>query len=362
MNVLNVLKEFMLLPAPSGYEKEMAYSLRNTLKPYTDELLIDRIGNVIGKIQGSDKSSPVIMVYAHMDQLGFIVRKIEPDGYIRLDRLGGIPEKVLPGLTLIIRSEDGMFHPAVIGTKSHHAMPPEEKYKVDSVTSLFVDVGAGSAEQVREIGIEIGCPAIYKPSFEKLLGTKVCGTAVDDRGGCAGLVYIASLLNKNRPKSDVYLVGTVWEEFNLRGAMMAARTAKPDIAMCLDVVLAGDTPDLESRFEAKIGEGPAVMLYSFHGRGTLNGTLPHEGLAKLAVQTAKEDGLSLQRFAALGILTDSSYLQLENMGVASIELGYPARYTHSPVEICDVEDIEKLGELVCSMISRIDNGFDLNRY
>ena len=362
MNAYDLLERFMLLPAPSGYEKEMAYSLKDTLSPYSDEISIDKVGNVIAKIHGTDKSSPAIMVYAHMDQLGFIVRKIEADGYIQLDRLGGIPEKVLPGLKLSIRSEDGSFHPAVIGSKSHHAASAEEKYKVDLVTSLFVDIGASSAEQVREMGIEIGCPAIYEPSFRKLYGTKVSGTAVDNRGGCTGLAYIAYLLHENRPASDIYLVGTVWEEFNLRGAMMAARTIKPDIAICLDVVLAGDTPDLKNKFEAKLGDGPSVLLYSFHGRGTLNGTLPHDGLVKLAIKTAKEEGINLQRFAALGMLTDSAYLQFENSGIASVELGFPTRYTHSPVEVCDLKDIEGLGKLVCSIIYKINPDFNLNRY
>jgi putative aminopeptidase FrvX len=94
----------------------------------------------------------------------------------------------------------------------------------------------------------------------------------------------------------------------------------------------------------------------------LNGTLPHEGLAKLALRTAIEAGINLQRFSALGILTDSAYLQLENMGVASLELGFPARYTHTPVEVCDVRDIESLGSLVGSMLHNIDKSFDLNRY
>ena len=362
MNIIDILRDFMLLPAPSGYEKEMAYKLKNTLADYADELLLDKVGNVIAKINGTDKSSPAIMVYAHMDQIGFIVRKIEPDGYIQLDRLGGVPEKVLPGLSLIVRGEDGVYHTAVVGSKSHHATPAEEKYKVDLITSLFIDVGANSDVQVREMGIEIGCPAIYKPSFEKLSTTKITGTAVDNRGGCAGLVNIACMLSKNRPVSDVYIVGTVWEEFNLRGAMIAARSIKPDIAICLDVVLAGDTPDLKGRFEAKVGAGPSVMLYSFHGRGTLNGTIPHEGLVKLAIETAKGDGISLQRFAALGILTDSSYLQLENAGIASIELGYPARYTHTPIEVCDIRDIEDLSKLIYSMIQKINSKFDLNRY
>lgn len=362
MNILEIMERFMLTPAPSGYEKEMADKLLDALDNYADQVSIDRIGNVIAKIEGTDDSSPAVMVYAHMDQLGFIIRRIESDGFVQVDRLGGIPEKVLPGLKLEVRSRDGRFYPAVIGTKSHHAASEEEKYRVDPVTSLFLDLGAVSAEQVRCSGIEIGCPAVYSPAFEQLSDTIVSGTSVDNRGGCAGLVHIASLLSAKTPRSNVYLVGTVWEEFNLRGAMMAARTIKPDIAIGLDVVLAGDTPDLKNKYETKLGMGPVVTMYTFHGRGSLNGTLPHEGLVKLAIKTAVDEGIPLQHFAALGILTDSSYLQLENTGVASIEMGYPARYTHSPVELCNVTDIENLGKVIFSIIGRIDKGFNLNRY
>ena len=363
MNIIqDKLKEFMLLPAPSGYEREMAYAMKNAFSPYVDQVNIDRIGNVIAKVQGSDSQSPKIMIFAHMDQLGFITRKIEQDGFIQVDRLGGIPEKVLPGLKLAIRSEDGLYHPAIIGMKSHHATPANEKYQVDLITSLYIDVGAASDLQVREMGIEVGYPAIYQPSYERLQDTRICGTAVDNRGGCSCLVRIASLLGQNRPKSDVYLVGTVWEEFNLRGAMIAARTVKPDVALCLDVVLAGDTPDLKSRYETRLGAGPAINLYTFHGRGTLNGTLPHDGLAKLAVQAAGEEHLPIQRFAAVGIITDSAYLQFEGSGIAVLDLGFPARYTHTPVEVCDSGDIENLSLLVGGMVGRIDKDFNLSRY
>jgi putative aminopeptidase FrvX len=362
MKLETTLKEFMLLPAPSGYEKEMAYAMKKELSAYSGSVSIDRTGNVIAKFEGTDKNAPAVMVYAHMDQLGFIVRKIEDDGYLQVDRLGGIPEKVLPGLSLLIRSEDGAFHPGVIGMKSHHAMPPEEKLKVDLITSLSIDIGAKSSEEVRSKGIEVGCPAVYAPSFQKLMNDRICGTSLDNRGGCACLVYIASKLKNLSIKPDVYLVGTVWEEFNLRGAMMAARAINPEIAICLDVVLSGDTPDLKTKYNTALGNGAALTLYTFHGRGTLNGTLAHEGLRNLALSAAKEDSIPLQRFASLGILTDSSYLQFENKGIASVELGYPARYTHTPVETADLNDIRNLGDLVSGMLKRIDSNFNINRY
>ncbi|NLV59008.1 MAG: M42 family metallopeptidase [Clostridiales bacterium] len=362
MNLVETLRDFMLTPAPSGYESEMAYKLADRLKPLCDDVQIDHVGNVIGKIAGTGSGLPTAMVFAHIDQLGFIVRRVEADGYLQVDRLGGIPEKVLPALKLSVRSEDGTWHTGVFGPKAHHATPAEEKYKVDLVTSLFIDIGAKNAQEVHELGIYPGCPVIYQPQFELLRNHKVTGTSVDNRGACAALVAVAENLHANRPACDVYVVGTVWEEFNLRGAMMAARTVKPDLAIMLDVTLASDTHDLASRFEDALGAGPCVQLYSFHGRGTLNGTLPHQPLFGLCKRTAQEEQIPLQRFAALGIITDAAYLQLEGEGVAVLEMGFPARYTHTPVEVCDLRDLESLSNLVAGMMRRIDGEFQLNRY
>ncbi|MEG1191114.1 MAG: hypothetical protein RSD48_06710 [Oscillospiraceae bacterium] len=362
MDTKALLKEFMLTPSPSGYEKEMAYLLKAKLEPLCDEVSLDRAGNCIAKISGTDPTAPRAMVFGHMDQLGFIVRRIEPDGYVQVDRLGGIPEKVLPGLELLVRSEDGSWHPGVFGPKAHHATPAEEKYKVDLVTSLFIDLGAGSAQELYDMGIHIGCPVIYKPAFGELLGTKVTGTAIDNRGACVCLVGIAEALSKKRPSCDVYIVGTVWEEFNLRGAMLAARTVKPDLAISMDVVLSSDTHDLANKFDNVLGGGPCVELYSFHGRGTLNGTLPHEPMFKLCKRAAEEENIPLQRFAGLGILTDTSYLQLEGQGVACLEMGFPARYTHTPVEVCDLRDLDGLTALVSATLLRVDSNFSLNRF
>jgi putative aminopeptidase FrvX len=361
LDIVNLLRKYMLTPSPSGYEGEMAHALADDFRPFCDEVWLDRNGNCIGKVQGSGSGIPRAMVFAHIDQLGFIVRKVEADGFLRLDRLGGIPEKVLPGLQLLIRSEDGQWHPGVIGSKSHHTASAEEKYRVEKVTELFVDLGAKSAEAVHDKGIYTGCPAIYRPSFLNLADGRVSGTAVDNRGGCTCLVDIAEQLSRDRPPGDVYLVGTVWEEFNLRGAMLAARTVKPDIAISLDVTLAGDTRDLSDHFDNVLGKGPSVELYSFHGRGTLNGTLPHEGLFRLAKEKAAAIGCPLQRFAALGILTDTSYIQLEGGGVACLEMGFPARYTHTPVEVCDVNDLASLSRLVAAMMRGVDKNFKLDR-
>ena len=362
MKIDERLKALCLAPAPSGYEKECAYIWQDMMRPYTDETRIDRNGNVICTLNGTDENAPSIMVFAHLDTLGFIVRRVEDDGFIQVDRLGGIPEKVLPGLRLLLRTIDGRFIPGVFGNKAHHATSADEKYKVDVVTSLFVDVGASSAEEVRQMGVDVGCPVIYQPQFTLLNEDKVTATALDNRGGLTAMLVAAELLHENRPFSTVHFVGTVWEEFNIRGAVFAARAIKPDISLCLDVVLAGDTHDLKNRYENRVGYGPTVNYYSFHGRGTLNGTLPHEGLTLLAHRVAKEKGIPVQRFASLGIITDSAYVQMEGEGIACLDLGFPARYTHTPVEVCSLNDIRNLGRLVAAIAGAVDTEFSLSRY
>lgn len=362
MDLLEISKEFMLLEAASGYEKKMAYAMKNHLGAYSNNVTMDKAGNVIAKFEGTNSLAPTIMVFAHMDQLGFIVRKIDEDGLIQIDRLGGIPEKVLPALNVSISNIDGEYIPGVIAVKSHHITPAEEKYKVDTITNLFVDVGASSKAQVVQAGIHIGCPAIYKPSFTKLMGNRICGTAVDNRCGCTALVAIAEQLAESKHESTIYIVGTVWEEFNLRGAIIASRKIHPDIAICIDVTLNGDTPELKSKFDTGLGRGPAVGLYNFHSRGTLNGTIAHPGLYRLALETAKLNSIALQEFSTIGMLTDAAYVQLEENYVATIDMGYPARYTHTPVETVDLDDVGDLSRLVSAMVCKITPDFVLNRF
>ncbi len=362
MEMLKTLQDLMLTEALSGHERKMAAKMKACFAPHADAVTVDKAGNVAATVRGSDEAAPSLMVFAHMDSLGFVVRKIEEGGLIQVDRLGGIPEKVLPALDVAIGTLDGGYLPGVIGVKSHHATAAEEKYKVDLVTSLFFDMGARSRGEVEAAGVRVGCPVVYRPSFTRLMNGLVSGTAVDNRGGCAALVGIAEALAAKRPRATVHLVGTVWEEFNLRGAVFAARRLKPDLAICLDVALSGDTPDLSGRYSVGLSRGPTVTLYNFHGRGTLNGTIAHQGLYRHALNCARESGVALQEVASLGLLTDNAYVQMENGYVACLDMGFPCRYTHSPIETCDPADIEQLVRLVSHMAGRIGRDFPLARF
>jgi putative aminopeptidase FrvX len=301
------------------------------------------------------------MLFAHMDQLGLIVRKIEASGLIRVERVGGVPERALAAQEVLLQIGEGRDLPAVIPNKSHHATLPEEKYRVVPYQELFVDAGFSHADEARAAGVDVGTPVVYAPRALKLAGGRLAGTTIDDRAGCAVVIEAARALAKLRRRPTVHIVFSVQEEFNLRGVVPAVEALRPDIAIQVDLVLATDTPDMAARGDVRLGGGPAVSLMSFHGRGTLNGLIPHPALVRLLSETAKANGMPLQRSVHMGALTETSYVQLMHRGIACIDLGFPARYTHSAVEVCDGADLEALTRLLVAAVGRIDTSFTLDR-
>ena len=354
------LHDLCLISGLSGYEDEVRKYLSSQLDTNKLENTSDVLGNLICTLPGND-NLPSIMLFAHMDQLGFVIKKIEDNGFIRIERLGGVPEKALTSQEMVIVNNKGQYINAVIGNKSHHATTIDEKYKVSLVKDLFLDAGFSSKKEVLENGINIGSPITYLPSFNDIGSNCVAGTAIDDRAGCAVILNIAKRLldEKNRP--PVHIVFSVQDEFNLRGVLPVAQNLKPDVAIQIDLMLSSDTPDMINQGDIFLGKGPCMSLYSFHGRGTLNGLIPHPSLVNLFEENAKKNNINLQRSATSGILTDSSYVQLVDKGIACIDLGFPMRYSHSSKEVCDLRDLFNLENLLFHSITSIDENFSLKR-
>ena len=172
-------------------------------------------------------------------------------------------------------------------------------------------------------------------------------------------MLLAEALAKRDNGSTVHVCFTVQEEFNLRGAQPLAQRLNPDIAIQIDLMLASDTPDMADRGEMHLGGGPGISLYSFHGRGTLNGVIPHPAMVRVMEEAAAAAALPLQRSAQSGVLTDLSYVQLQGEGVASIDVGFPMRYSHSSLEVCDLSDLAGLVTLLDTALSQIGPAFDL---
>jgi putative aminopeptidase len=355
-----LLRDLMLIPGLSGYEDRVRRYLAAALNSLGISSRSDRLGNLIATLDGA-KGAPSVMLFTHMDQLGLVVRKIEANGFVRVERLGGVPEKALPSQAVLFCVGEGRDVPGVIANKSHHATTPEEKYRVLPYAELYIDAGFASAEAVRKAGIDIGTPIVYRPQVIDLAEDRIAGTSVDDRAGCAVMIEVARALKATKKRPTVHLVFSVQEEFNLRGALPAAQALMPDIAIQIDLLLATDTPDMTARGDIKLGGGAGISMYSFHGRGTLNGTIPHPALVSLFEATAKAEKMPLQKSAHVGALTDSSYVQLVGAGVAAIDVGFPVRYTHSSLEVCDLGDLRDLTRLLVSAIGRIDQKFSLDR-
>lgn len=352
------LMDLMLVPGLSGHEDRVRRAIRKQLDALGIATKTDRLGNLCAHFPGN---GPAVMLFTHMDQLGFIVRRIEANGTIRLERLGGVPERALAAQDVLICVGEGKDVHAIITNKSHHATTPGEKYQVVPYAEITVDGGFSSAADVESAGIRIGSPVVYKPQASVLNNHRIVGTSIDDRAGCAVLLEVARLLNKRKSGPPVHLAFTVLEEFNLRGAQTLAQQLLPDIAIQLDLMLATDTPDMQAKGDMVLGGGPGMSLYSFHGRGTLNGVIPHPAMVNLFEKTAIAEGIPLQRSAQTGILTDLSYVQLAGSGVASIDIGFPMRYSHSAREVCDVSDLVALAKLLGAALSSIGPDFSLDR-
>ncbi|MGZ2257259.1 M42 family metallopeptidase [Roseobacter sp. A03A-229] len=352
------LLDLMQIPGLSGHEDRVRRAITARLDAMGHATQTDVLGNLWTTIPGE---GPAVMLFTHMDQLGFVVRKIEADGLLRLERLGGVPERALAAQEVLICLGEGRDLPGVIANKSHHATSPDEKYTVVPYADLFVDAGFASKAAAEAAGIRIGTPVVYTPRAFEMPGGRIAGTSVDDRAGCAVLLDIAAALTAREGGPPVHLCFTVQEEFNLRGAQPLAQQLQPDIALQIDLMLATDTPDMAARGDMALGQGPGISLYSFHGRGTLNGVIPHPALVRLAEESAEATGLPLQRSAQTGVLTDLSYVQLVGKGVASLDLGFPMRYSHSAREVCDLNDLAQLSQLLQEMLARIPPEFSLNR-
>lgn len=357
--IRELLIELMLIPGLSGHEDRVAKAIAAHLDRLGLPHRSDRLGNLTCTLPG-DPNLPSVMVFTHMDQLGFIVRKVEGNGLIRLERLGGVPERALPAQAVVLCTDRGDI-PGVIANKSHHATGPEEKYKVLPYAELYVDAGFASAVEAHAAGVRIGTPVTYLPRVLPLAGGRVAGTSVDDRAGCAVLLALAAA-RKDMPGPTLHLVWSVQEEYNLRGVLPAATALQPDIALQIDLILACDTPDMAHRGDVALGGGPGISLYSFHGRGTLNGVIPHPLLVTLAEDAAAGAGLNLQRSAHTGALTDLSYIQFMGPdGVACLDVGFPMRYSHSALEVVDPADLDGLNALLDAMLDRITPDLKLTR-
>jgi len=331
----------------AGREEEVRSLMKNFLKPYVDEVKEDKLGNIIG-IKKGKKNAPKVMLAAHMDEIGLLVKIISKKGFIQFAKIGGIDDRILLAQKVIVYTEKGPLH-GIIGSKPPHIQKEEERKRVLTCDELFIDIGAENQEQAKKMGVKIGDPVGFDIKFAKVGKNIVIGRAFDDRVGCAVMVEVMKRLEKT--ECTVYAVGTVQEEVGLRGATTAAFGIYPDVGIALDVTIAGDVPGVrEVEAPIKLGKGPSIEIADM-------GLIAHPKVVRLLVDVAEENKIPYQLETGLPGSTDAARISLTREGVPSGVVSVPTRYIHSPTALLSIKDAENSVKLVVAAIQKIPKYF-----
>ncbi|WP_448594229.1 M42 family metallopeptidase [Thermoflexus hugenholtzii] len=339
--LLKVLTEAHGVP---GYETEVRDVMRRLLEGL-GEIEQDNIGSLICR---RGEGGPRVMLAAHMDEIGFMVKHITPEGFIRFTPLGGWFDQVLLGQRVVIKTHKGDVI-GVIGAKPPHLLPPDERKKVVEKKDMYIDIGATSAKEVEEAGVRIGDPIVPLAPFQVLASGKAyLAKAFDDRVGCAVLVEVMRRLAREGHPNTVYAVATVQEEVGLRGAATSVEKVNPEVALILESDIAGDVPGIKpEESTVKLGGGPTIVVYDAR-------MIPNLRLRDLAVETACALGIPIQFSVIEGGATDGGVIHLHKGGVPTLVLGVPARHIHSHGGIVHRDDVERAIALVTALVQRLD--------
>ncbi len=339
-----LLEKLSNAPGISGFEEEVRKIIFNELDGVVDEIKIDDMGNLIA-VKNGDPNGKKIMLAAHMDEIGLMVRYIDSKGFIKFSKIGGINDQMLLNQDVYIQTSNGDVN-GVIGSKPPHKMKKSERDKVVEYDKMFIDIGASSKEEALKM-VQIGDPIIIKQNFQDLGNSLVKGKALDNRVGCAVLVEVLKRVNSS---ATIYGVGTVQEEVGLKGAKTSAFRINPDMAFALDVTIAGDHPGIKSEeAPSKLGEGPTIVLADQSG----DGIITHPKIKKLLITVAEKENIPFQLEVSEGGTTDGTAIHLTRQGIPTGVISPPSRYIHTPVSVVNMEDIENTVKLIVAVLDGI---------
>jgi len=316
-----------------GDEEEVVKIITSELEGKA-ELRRDKMGNLIAKV-GSGK--PRIMLAAHMDEIGLMVKHIEDRGFIKFAKLGGINDHILLGQRVKLKTSDGSYVYGVIGSKPIHLLKEEERKQVVSYEKMFIDVGVRSREAAEKLGLKVGCVATFDRTMERM-GELICGKAFDDRLGCAALIEV---LKQAEPKCEVLACFTVQEELGLKGATTSAFALEPDIGIAIDTTIAGDFPGMEPHeAPVEIGKGATIVVAYGRKESLGYGLIPSRKIREWLEGLAKRNNLPYQLEVVEGGTTDAAAIALSRGGVPAAAVSIPTRYLHTPIEVASLNDLE----------------------
>ncbi len=345
---LTMLKELTDANAISGHEKEARDVMEKYIKPYADEVYTDNLGSLIAKKSGTE-NGPKIMVAGHLDEIGFMVTRIDKNGFLYFQTIGGWWNQVMLAQRVTVMTKKGNIT-GVIGSKPPHILTPEQRKKPVEIKDMFIDIGATSKEEAEEFGVRPGDSVVPYFEFTQMKNEKMLlAKAWDNRIGCAIAIEVLKQLQNEDHPNTVYGVGTIQEEVGLRGARTSAHLINPDIAFGVDVGIAGDTPGISDKdADSKLGEGPQIILYDAS-------MISHKGLRDFVIEMAEENNIPFQYASMAGGGTDSGAIHISHDGVPSLSITIATRYIHSHAAILHRDDFENAVKLLVEVIKKLDN-------
>ena len=341
------LKQIVDTPGPSGYEQQVQKVFRERVRPYVEEVSTDVMGNVVAVKNPS--GTPRVMLAGHADEIGFIVRYINDDGFLYFGQIGGHDAVVTVGQRVYVHTASGPIL-GVLGRKAIHLLEAEERTKVPKTDDLWIDIGVGNRKEAEEL-VHIGDCVTYAQDLQRLCGDNATARSFDNKMGCFVVAEALRLLAGKKLACAVYGVATVQEEIGLRGARTSAFGIDPLIGLATDVGHAMDFPGAEKKLvgDIKLGKGPVIA----------RGANIHPKVFELLVQTAEEEKIPYQvKAVGGGTGTDANAMQISRAGMATGLISVPLRYMHTPCEVMALEDIANAARLMAGFLERITPNID----
>lgn len=334
-----LLFQLMSAAGISGYEQEIRQIMAEELRKSCGEVSEDTFGNVIAR-KGSGKKK--VMICAHMDEVGFVVKHVDKDGFIRFVKVGGIDDRILPGQRVVIKSSGGDIV-GIIGAKPPHAQKEEERKHPVKFEDLFIDVGAKNREETLQ-KVSIADMIVFEPNAGMMPNNLVFGKAIDDRVGCYALLQV---MQRIHAEAEIYAVATAQEEVGLKGARTSSFRINPDFAIALDTTVAGDVPGIqEHQSSLRLGRGVSIGTIEAGGRGFIISSR----IKDLFIQTAKKHGIAYQLDVLEGGMTDAAMIYMNREGLPAGVLSVPSRYVHSPSGVFCLDDLHSTVELTVQAV------------
>ena len=337
--MLNTLKELCALSGVSSWEDETRVFIRAQAEPYADSIRTDAMGNLIVFKKGRKATGDRLLLSAHMDEVGLMITRVEDDGTLRFDSVGGIDRRVLMGKRVYVGSHR---IPAVIGSKPIHRTTKEERRSVPKMTELYLDMGAENREAAEKL-VELGDVAVFDPECVEFGSGLLKAKAIDDRVGCAVML---ALLKEELPMDCTFAFSTQ-EEVGTRGAFAYAFSVHPEIALVVEGTTASDIPSTPEHMKVCApGLGPVIPFMD-------GGTIYDRGLFELLRRLAEENKIPWQTKHRVAGGTDARTIQRSREGVRAAGLAVAVRNIHSPSSVASIEDCENMLKLARLFIAAV---------